>query len=341
MRHIYRFAKRVVVWLGMDDEHTEAALDLVRKITAICCAKHNISPEDLSKNNSLARFTKRIEIDSLPRPNDSSWDALKMLFKRKWFQRLWVLQEVAINQRVTMCIGNREIDWDSVALTATWICALDDFAILDVRARLFTDGASSATLIRSRALLTTDWSPLLTLLALTRSLKATDPRDKVYAIIDHPSMHNYYGINFLSYLVSRLQVRIKQIILRKKLLFICFLALFCHMLGKRLLSFSFWGRWVTLLEVVYLVSKQVYKRVLTISTRKESITRLELSLLSPWRIWCANIAQPALDITPDYSLSTQQLFTEVAMRSIRQYGTLEILSHVTRDTLEQGDGFPS
>jgi hypothetical protein len=83
MRHIYSYAKRVVIWLGVEHEHTDTALTPVRTIAGLCYARHNISPAYLAKIGDIRRFCDGVGTETLPRPNDSSWDALKMFFQRR------------------------------------------------------------------------------------------------------------------------------------------------------------------------------------------------------------------------------------------------------------------
>lgn len=80
MAKIYSNAHRVIVWLGEKTEDTNGALQ------DICLAANGKSTEHSKKNTILN------------------------LLERPWFQRIWVLQEVAAARHVVMMCGPIEID---------------------------------------------------------------------------------------------------------------------------------------------------------------------------------------------------------------------------------------
>lgn len=114
---------------------------------------------------------------------DKRWTALGQLLKSPWFERCWVLQEIAASQGspVVLC-GNQNLTWpefktviDCLGLDATKnvmarIKLVDSIQqIIDSYYRL--EGPGDAL------------SRLHVLLHLTSSFRSTDPRDKVFALL--------------------------------------------------------------------------------------------------------------------------------------------------------------
>ncbi|KAK5661140.1 hypothetical protein OQA88_11030 [Cercophora sp. LCS_1] len=108
---IYSLAQRVVVWLGPegdDSAHALAALQILA------------SQVELTIDNSLCATPGASEPDwyhpfhTLPHRifDGKTWSAIESLFRRAWFSRVWVLQEVALANRfaVVHC-GGSSLPW--------------------------------------------------------------------------------------------------------------------------------------------------------------------------------------------------------------------------------------
>ncbi|RYP52665.1 hypothetical protein DL768_002221 [Monosporascus sp. mg162] len=89
MAKIYAKASRVIVWLG------EAAADSDQAIEYIRTA-------------AVEESSKSLVDESLV--NETSQQAILTLLQRPWFQRIWVLQEVAAARHVLIKCGSTEID---------------------------------------------------------------------------------------------------------------------------------------------------------------------------------------------------------------------------------------
>jgi len=71
------------------------------------------SEEQDGNGDSLARMLFQIPVEQLR--------SLNLFFKKPWFRRLWVLQEVWAAQDVEVLFGYAAISWDLVTLTCRWI----------------------------------------------------------------------------------------------------------------------------------------------------------------------------------------------------------------------------
>ena len=124
MGEIYSGASSVLVWLGPGDQRTGHVVDLSRQLCSI--ARHyavqdvpttsmdlrgdiwdglaNISNQQLAKRDSIA-----LEFD---------FRGMDEFYSQPWFQRLWVIQEVALARRITIRCGSHEIAWETLVTAA-------------------------------------------------------------------------------------------------------------------------------------------------------------------------------------------------------------------------------
>ncbi|KAB8242241.1 heterokaryon incompatibility protein-domain-containing protein [Aspergillus flavus] len=93
MRKIYGEAWRVIVWLGEEADQSSEALEAIRK------AAEDASVDDLPKSYSR---------DSPDR--EKHLPSSLALVQRPWFQRIWVLQEVALARDIIVMCGPVEMN---------------------------------------------------------------------------------------------------------------------------------------------------------------------------------------------------------------------------------------
>lgn len=98
MAEIYSGATHVCVWLGKATSDSNLALNLIRRI---------INPDHFGPF-----VTDRLVAD---RSTLLEWAALSSLMKRAWFNRRWVVQEIALAPRATLYCGNDHIDLSDFA----------------------------------------------------------------------------------------------------------------------------------------------------------------------------------------------------------------------------------
>ncbi|KAF1983169.1 HET-domain-containing protein [Aulographum hederae CBS 113979] len=165
MSRIYRAAEEVVIYLG-----------------------------EAKKKISIAfRFLKGLEISSV-----AELHALQSILARPYFTRIWVIQEVAWAWSATVLCGDHNVPWCEF-----WRSVCNDMVapgrmlpfVLSMNPGLPTHGLHGVE--------TPEFSPrkLLEILCKTRSCLASDPRDKVFALLtlfppfdqsDLPIQANYH-----------------------------------------------------------------------------------------------------------------------------------------------------
>jgi len=110
-----------------------------------------------------------------PWPNDRIIHELECLYRRPWFSRVWVIQEVVASPNVRIMCGTYESSWSALAscdfgFSNTRVTRDEDPPILRINnPRMLRQYKSTDGL----------WKILLD----TRSMSASDPRDRVFALL--------------------------------------------------------------------------------------------------------------------------------------------------------------
>lgn len=195
MKLIYERASQVVIWLGTDpgaDKRGFAMLENFNRAIAI-------------NNKYVYDLEGSYEDGLLPPVESSAWTALIKLFRRDWFFRVWVIQEAVSAKNLSVVCGNLSVNWQHIVQVSR-VC----------RETGLLGGYTTESPVRgthSAAVIDLLKSPgngvtLLKLLALTRCYKATDPKDKVFALLDiasdggsfekydyaHSTKHVFYSV---------------------------------------------------------------------------------------------------------------------------------------------------
>ncbi|KAK0640661.1 heterokaryon incompatibility protein-domain-containing protein [Cercophora newfieldiana] len=169
MALIYAKACRVIVWLGKAGDGDEPVLEEIRRVAA----ERSVKP----------KFT----IKASP--------AVARLLRRPWFERIWVLQEVAAARHVIVNLGHDEIDGQTFCLGMEAIDIKPSFTPRDERKYMFLV-RSVCRLISGAALrvrhslkadeegrFTLDIAPLGELLDMYQSRNASKSHDRAYALL--------------------------------------------------------------------------------------------------------------------------------------------------------------
>ncbi|KAF4636126.1 hypothetical protein G7Y89_g1963 [Cudoniella acicularis] len=189
MKQIYQLASSVVIWLGDDHESgdekhhydssiweldhlekgcfntTRSAVALVEKIAAAC---KSYDP------NSLPEGYPEASVD--PR----QWANLSRLFRRPWFERLWIVQEVIVASRALVYCGGFVVDWTDLLIAARFI--LRPYPIMPLPSFRFFPimGAERVTALAQQNF---DRTNLLRILHQAQGAKAKDPRDRLFGLL--------------------------------------------------------------------------------------------------------------------------------------------------------------
>ncbi|RYN86104.1 hypothetical protein AA0120_g8480 [Alternaria tenuissima] len=199
MGQVYANAKCVLVWLGCDVNNVAA------DTFALICEANAYFGGSFAKARNKAR---RMELFEKPYPisiDQDRWSGVVKLFKFPWFERVWTVQEVAVAAECRMFWGSANVDVADVLEICVWFWAKQDFyvTVRDIVGSIKRRSRKSIALYfqyntnrpvswqQSRAGLTHiatlyKEQTLCGILRTSRKLKATDPRDHVYAFLGCP-----------------------------------------------------------------------------------------------------------------------------------------------------------
>lgn len=184
MEDIYRTAKNVLVWLGLETEQSRFGMDILRYFTN----------KDAS---ALDPVWERM-------PPDLCKAGLNDILGRSYFSRIWVMQEVALSQRTIILCGDLRFSWSSDPQSQKYFIRMIKLAAI-------------SPAWEQMGLTEIDFSNLLYRLELqqqrgtprprdivdiaydTRLQKATDRRDKIFGILglcQDPVFRDLIPINY-------------------------------------------------------------------------------------------------------------------------------------------------
>ncbi|KAI0440071.1 heterokaryon incompatibility protein-domain-containing protein [Xylaria telfairii] len=170
MRRIYRNACKVVVWLGEGSDNTDQAIDFIEHLNNLI-RQQIYSPEQIRSIFQNDRY-------------HSNWAAVTEFFQRRWWTRIWTLQEYAMPESVSFWYGMRSVDRFAVegALMAGDQCTGLTFKETPAfsqgfnrrRVQKLHDLGEKSGARPSRS--------LVALAAYSSCFEATDDRDRLYGI---------------------------------------------------------------------------------------------------------------------------------------------------------------
>ncbi|KAF2260778.1 HET-domain-containing protein [Lojkania enalia] len=184
MCEIYGIASSVEVWLGKEAENDAAGMSVVKELGASVSNAEDILSKPLSDKNKEDFF------NILSACNPEVARAVGRLFKRPWWTRVWVVQELSLANQATSIVrcGAQVAPWLSFLVTAY---AINEFWSLmnGIISTKFPDERLDGTEHGVRMAQCRNINPefpgftLLELLNQHRDCEATDPRDKIYGLL--------------------------------------------------------------------------------------------------------------------------------------------------------------
>ncbi|XP_014550595.1 hypothetical protein COCVIDRAFT_42925 [Bipolaris victoriae FI3] len=175
MGSIYSSAKRVVVWLGQGDEkYIIEAFEYSTEV-AKACLRYD-EERGLPLNHEERYETLDFPKDAFP---PSAWKSLQELYERPWFSRVWCVQEIRLAQAAFVLWGDFGIDWQYLSLAASWVFDKSDQETDFEVPSAVGQSVSHPDILRDKYRY-----PLLEALQAFREFESTDPRDKVYGLLN-------------------------------------------------------------------------------------------------------------------------------------------------------------
>lgn len=191
MREIYSSACQVVIYVGEAGEGAEEGINLMRLLDVIA---DDINP-DPSQPYEVTEGG--IHESALPQPDSPEWDHFQDFFRRPWFTRVWVLQEVAVatEDPIVVC-GEHQLFWSMIGKVAqfyhqsglVWSRPIKDRSYHAMVMSWCRDPANKYSIVN--------------LLTMTGKFQATDPRDRLFALyglaqeVENPAAKEGFQIDY-------------------------------------------------------------------------------------------------------------------------------------------------
>lgn len=192
MKAIYQGADQVLIWLGDYDEPSDKdALARVQRrlVASIAYSSPKLVTRALTVMEVITRdldspieaSMKRLHVESL---TIVDWLQLLRIFHRPWFERLWVIQELAVSTQAVGVWGRTTVPWKDLEKVADFILRPNKNLITtEVRQLLPWIGAQRMTQVDLQSMPLVQTKNILTILHNTQNAKCTDPRDRLFAIL--------------------------------------------------------------------------------------------------------------------------------------------------------------
>ncbi|KAK1625698.1 HET domain-containing protein [Colletotrichum phormii] len=171
MRLVYKHAARVVVWLGLKTSGTHEAFQAAERLARIRELTH---PAATGPNGGM--------VEDLP---ETCMIHLDEVFERPYFSRCWCVQEVVASSRAIAKIEDLEMSFFDLIASLIVLAGWKSEIVIDRPYQLW-----NLILIRrqpnsflGQPEVEGSIGSFLALLELTRTLQATDDRDKVFSLL--------------------------------------------------------------------------------------------------------------------------------------------------------------
>ena len=170
MTEIYQGAEEVWIWLGEETKRDQAAFSLLRTY------------QDRFEEYGFFEIGVDVETDAkmdLLEDRQDEWDGLQEFFQKPYFERVWIIQEIVKARRAKVFCGSLSTNWDVVANVSR---SLQRFGMVGNQTieDMVMGCASVYALTEMKNAAVVEVLPTL---ESTRYHKATDPRDKYFALL--------------------------------------------------------------------------------------------------------------------------------------------------------------
>jgi hypothetical protein len=194
MTDIYKNASRVVVYLGYSDrresrlgEYIPRLLHAKERVDAAICS--GITWEAINSNRDLRRS---LELPPSREIHRMQW-AMQDLLQNPWFQRVWIIQEIALARDAVVISGEWELPWKSLLDAYKWMDENKLEGIMWCEDQ-FNDGHRLSRFEKSKANAMRE--DIRSLLLYHRGTLASNPRDHVFAFVGLAEDGNQFSVDY-------------------------------------------------------------------------------------------------------------------------------------------------
>jgi hypothetical protein len=171
MWRIYRYAHRTVAWLGAEVEGSTSAIKALKHIGSelVELRDFRLLPSPGSSGRFLHETSQDIDLA------EDVWKAIYDLIDRPYFERLWIVSEIALSAaRLILQCGRDQLEMQPFSTAMTCICGRETEQYEDLSNLSYYVKSSCADL---------SLAPFDRLLTHFQYRKSQDPKDKIYALL--------------------------------------------------------------------------------------------------------------------------------------------------------------
>lgn len=104
MSKIYERARSTVVWLGVEADNSNRALETLLAVGYVLRFRIEERIPDLDDFERLG----------LPQPGADDWAKLRKFLDRPWFHRVWIIQKVVLQRNVQLVCEFKCVSWNDL-----------------------------------------------------------------------------------------------------------------------------------------------------------------------------------------------------------------------------------
>ncbi|KAK5077656.1 hypothetical protein LTR70_009550 [Exophiala xenobiotica] len=190
MKYIYEKCEATVAWLGPADASTHTAFHKIASLAKSWKQRNARLKVLVIADTDVEEYTEILRTDF--GTSVQPWEALRLFFQRFWWERSWVIQEVCLAPATIVQCDEYVVRWHDVQLVGIAItqhasslgkakdCEQTTTAVWSTFSFLGSTAAAHHLMLLADGRRQYE---LTTLLPRIRRTWATDPRDKVYAVL--------------------------------------------------------------------------------------------------------------------------------------------------------------
>ena len=184
MRDVYRQARRT--WVHLNGNNSSPSATFLSIKTLAQQTRKDKTPNRVLNHETNLDAQDHETMNGTSLPPQCEKEALIDFYNLPWFRRLWVVQEVALSREVWCIWCNQCIAWRDIAAAASWL--FHAFPQQHGTSRLNCVGIDNVTIMQQYCNKlanagSVEYPSLGNLLANGRHFKATEPKDKVFAML--------------------------------------------------------------------------------------------------------------------------------------------------------------
>lgn len=140
MHDIYAGAQRVIIWLGVEDDHSVPAMDVIFKLNKI----HKDRQKKLNWDEYLLDLEpyEHLGISTI---SSQEWLSYAAFLQRRFFGRVWIIQETFTAKAIDVRCGPHTLIWEQITESSSIMTSIGVADVLNAFAFNIVDGRAGTT----------------------------------------------------------------------------------------------------------------------------------------------------------------------------------------------------